>query len=116
MRPEPHSPRAGLTDLTLCGFIATACSRAGNHEETTSTRDLATQPPSRGGIDPQAPIGRFEPAGSQSETGPNPEAIGSGKGRLLVPGRETEMANRDSKIRGQRWRLLVGSVALGAAA
>ncbi len=26
------------------------------------------------------------------------------------------MANRDSKIRGRRWRLLVGSVALGAAA
>jgi hypothetical protein len=26
------------------------------------------------------------------------------------------MANRDSKIRGPRWRLLVGSVALGAAA
>jgi hypothetical protein len=34
----------------------------------------------------------------------------------LFPERENEMAIREQKIRGQRWRLLVGSVALGAAA
>ena len=35
---------------------------------------------------------------------------------MLVPGRDIEMAIREQKIHGQRWRLLVGSVALGAAA
>jgi hypothetical protein len=34
----------------------------------------------------------------------------------LFPEREIEMAMREQKIRGPRWRLLVGSVALGAAA
>jgi len=34
----------------------------------------------------------------------------------LFPERDIEMAIREQKIRGQRWRLLVGSVALGAAA
>jgi hypothetical protein len=34
----------------------------------------------------------------------------------LFPEREIEMAVREQKIRGARWRLLVGSVALGAAA
>ena len=34
----------------------------------------------------------------------------------MFPEGKPEMARRDSKIHGQRWRLLVGSVALGAAA
>jgi hypothetical protein len=34
---------------------------------------------------------------------------------LFVPG-EGEMAIREQKVRGTRWRLLVGSVALGVAA
>ena len=34
----------------------------------------------------------------------------------MFPEREIEMAIPEQKIRGQRWRLLVGSVALGAAA
>ena len=34
----------------------------------------------------------------------------------MFPERDIEMAIREQKIRGQRWRLLVGSVALGAAA
>ena len=35
---------------------------------------------------------------------------------MPVPGRDIEMAIREQKIRGARWRLLVGSVALAAAA
>ena len=34
----------------------------------------------------------------------------------MFPEWKPEMASRDSKIHGQRWRILVGSVALGAAA
>ena len=34
---------------------------------------------------------------------------------MLVSGRDTEMAIREQKVRGRRWQLLVGTVALGAA-
>ena len=102
---------------TLCGWIATACSRAGNPPRSTpTTKDSSNhEPPSRGGIDPQAPNWSLEPAGSQSETGPTQPSDSGGPVVCSRKGNPRWQVS-DSKIRGQRWRILVGSVALGAAA
>ena len=107
-----------MTFLTLCGLlpllvVGLGTQRGDSYKHQGSKEHVAT-------IYGEASIrrrriGRLSLRGARAKPAPHRRDT-VGTGRLLVPGRDTEMARREQEIRGRLWRPSVGAVALGAAA
>src|SRR5262245_5845739 len=95
--------------------MATACNRAGNPPRRHDKHQGLKQRAIHGEASiRRRRIGRLSLRGARAKPAPTVDGDVE-RGRLRVPERDTEMAIREQKVHGLRWRLLVGTVALGAA-